>query len=308
MSTHESADRLITALRDWGCEVRAYQPDGQPWWSHTTPGDWHPAGVIHHHTTGPKTMLTNGVGQSDTLQVLRNGRTGLPGPLCHGAPAMVPDTHRAQVWLIGWGNVNHAGAGSSRVLDQVKTGTYAGRDPGTDDTDGNPWFWGLEYMHPGDSTAWPDALLEVGHRAACAFGEFSGWTPATVPGRQAEHREWTSRKIDRSWMGNVRRAVTAIMEGQDMALTKDDAAKVWDADVIPAPENAPDLATNPTWRADHALGRVVARCEQLRTTQIEQKAALAALTAKVDAIAVGGVDVSLLAHAVVDLMSTRLES
>ena len=282
MSTRESADRLVTALRDWGCEVRAWQPDGQPWWSHTTPGEWHPEGVIHHHTTGPKTMLTNGVGQDTTLRVLRNGRPGLPGPLCHGAPAMIPDTHRARVWLIGWGNVNHAGVGSSRVLDQIRVGTYAGRPPGTDDTDGNPWFWGLEYMHPGDSTAWPNALLEAGHRAACAFGEFSGWAPGTVPGRQAEHREWTSRKIDRSWTGNVRHAVTAIMEGHDMALTDDELARIADAVWRAIQIGQADKAT-PSERVVHTV-RVV---DRLEIAQAAQAVKLDALTAAVDALRTG---------------------
>ena len=264
----QAAARMVEALEDWGCHVRAYEPDGRDWWRHTTPGEWRPEGVMHHHTTGTAKILTDKLTQEVTLNLLRKGRPGLPGPLCHGAPAMVPATGTARVWLIGWGNVNHAGAGSSRVLGQVKAGTYAGREPGPDDTDGNPWFWGLEYLHPGDATTWPDALLEQGHRAACALGDFSGWDRSTWPGRQAEHREWTSRKIDRSWRGDVHAAVRrTLTEGTDMALTDTEiqriAEAVWRWDQITAPSREPSPATNPTWQPRSFLPRLLDGLDEL---------------------------------------------
>jgi hypothetical protein len=45
------------------------------------------------------------------------------------------------------------------------------------------------------------------------------------------------------------------------ALVQAEVAKVWDADVIPV--KTPDVATNPTWQADNALGHVFDRCEQI---------------------------------------------
>lgn len=220
--------RAVEAMRDWGVDVRLYEPDGVDWWRHTTPGGFTPVGVMHHHTTGPRSLLTSADSIKATLRLLRNGREGLPGPLCHSAPAMVPGTSRACVWMVGWGNVNHAGVGSSRTLSLVKRAVYDGRPPVVDDIDGNPWYFGLEYLHPGDSTRWPDALLDAGHRTGIALCEAFG-LPGAHAGRQVEHREHTARKIDRSWQGDLRAAVKAIMEA-DMALTGTDALKVWQTD------------------------------------------------------------------------------
>lgn len=209
--------QLVTALKDWGVTVKAYEPDGEPWYSHTTPGGWSPVGVMHHHTAGSAKLLTTAATQEQMLNLLRNGRTDVPGPLCHLAPAMIPGTSEVCAWLIGWGNVNHAGMGSSTTLSRVRVGEYAGQAPGSDDTDGNPFFWGFEYLHPGDSTPWPDALLEVGHRAACAICEAQGWSVPAWPGSNIEHREWTRRKIDRSWAGDLRSAIRDTIEEGKMA-------------------------------------------------------------------------------------------
>jgi hypothetical protein len=145
---------------------------------------------------------------------------------------MIPGTSDARVWLVGWGNVNHGGMGSSRTLNAVRVGKYAGAAPGADDIDANPWYWGMEYMHPGNTTTpWPDALLEVGHRSACAICEAQGWSVPSWPGSNVEHRESTRRKIDRSWAGDLRKAIRDTIEGgKDMALS--DADKRWITDLV----------------------------------------------------------------------------
>jgi hypothetical protein len=294
---------MVEALRDWGCDVRPYEPDGQPWWDHTTEGAWHPAGVMHHHTTGPRSILSDTGAVAATLKVLRRGRPGLPGPLCHAAPAMIPGTNRARVWMIGWANTNHAGTGSSRTLGLIRDGRYDGQKPGADDTEGNPWFFGLEYCHPGDATRWPDALLEQGHRAGAALCEFMGHPRTEWAGRQCEHKEWTVRKVDRSWKGDVRRAVTKIIQArgeEDMSLTDAEIKRVvdamkaglFDADVVPAALPAPPEATpaNPTWQVDNTLGHLLGGVRELvdrplpeghddlRAVIDEQTAALTTLT------------------------------
>ena len=275
--TAQAAHRLTEALHDWGCQTRAWEPDGRAWWAHTTPGDWHPEGVMHHHTASGRNVLDNPGAQEATVSLLRRGRPGLPGPLCHLEPSMAGGTGQARIWLVGWGNVNHAGLGSSRVLDQVQHARFDG--PGGDgDTDGNPWFWGLEYLHPGDRTAWPDPLLEAGHRAACAIGEFTGWAKSSWPGRNVEHREWTRRKVDRSWRGNLRRAVLTVIErGADVALTDADvdriAAAVWRGLKI----GSVDQAT-PSARLVHVVRQVDAQAAELAAVKTE----LAALRAAQD--------------------------
>jgi hypothetical protein len=318
---------LAQALADWGCDPTPFEPDGKPWSSHTTPGEWHPAGVLHHHTTGPAKILTDRSTITATLRLLRSGRPGLPGPLCHLAPAMVPGEHDARVWLIGWGNCNHAGLGDQRVVDHVRAGDYAGRPGTAEDADGNPTFWGLEYLHPGDATAWPDELLDVGHRAACAIAEAQGWDPKSWPGRMAEHRDFTDRKIDRSWTGDVRTAVADTRdEGKPVTLKA-----MLDEDVIDNPDWRADSRTNPNvtyrtqmreqWASVHAaevaakaawsdaqkaaaFGKVHA--DQMNNV-IGQLSSLVAvvtdLKTRLDALQSGAVDTGALAAAVADLLT-----
>jgi hypothetical protein len=79
-------------------------------------------------------------------------------------------------------------------------------------------------------------------------------------------------------------------------------ADVWKADVInasPPPYNNTDWDTNKTWTAGYALSTTA-----LTTRKIEAK--VDALTAKVDALTVGGVDMDDLATKVADLLAARL--
>jgi hypothetical protein len=218
---------LVEALKDWGVDAVPWEPDGQPWHAHTTAGGWAPIGVLHHHTTGPAEVLTSTAWVTATLKVLRDGRKNLVGPLCHLAPAMNPATGKARVWLIGWGNTNHAGMGCSDIDALVRRGVYTPRKPGPDDADGNPLYWGLEYVHPGGSTPWPDALLDAGHRAAAAICDAEGWHRDSWGGSQIEHRQRTARKPDRSWTGSVQDAVHALALGiTPTTTTQEDAMAV----------------------------------------------------------------------------------
>jgi hypothetical protein len=277
----------VEALRDWGVEVRAYEPDGVPWHRHTTPGAWHPKGIMHHHTAGTSKLFTSEATQKAMLRILRRGRPGLPGPLCHLSPAMIPGTTRARVWLVGAGNVNHAGMGSSAVLSAVRVGKYRGAHPGRDETDGNPYFWGLEYMHPGTRVTWPDALLEAGHRAACAICQAQGWSKANWPGSNIEHREWTGRKIDRSWTGDLRAAIRATtQEGTHVALTDADVRRIWLGVKVIENANEPHPDAAPDWTPGDAMGRADTKLDNLRTQLGAQATAITKLAGHVAAVSV----------------------
>lgn len=246
---------LVEALADWGCDPTPYEPDGKPWHTKTTPGGWEPVGIINHHTAiGTKLPVTERA-QSAQLRDLRVGGPKLPGPKCHLSPALVPgDTGRARVWLVGWGNVNHAGKGWRPVLDAVRAATYDGT-PAPADTektgrDGNPFFWGLEYQHPGIAgVEWPDALLDVGHRANAAICEAMGWPRQEWQHRVLEHREWTRRKSDRSWTGSVRDAVALLAEEGPMPSAEEIAKAVWTFRV-------PNLQPQGTMAAQTAISQV----------------------------------------------------
>lgn len=193
-------------MRDWGVDFR---PWGENWASRTTPGGWDPIGVAHHHTAGSGVLLhdggTLGPSQRSMLQLLAIGRdldgNGSPdGPLCQLAPTFLGRGKKAAVFGIGWGNCNHAGYIDNDVARALRAGSFdGGGRGGAEQVDGNSILYGLEYLHPGDGTPWPDELLDAGHRTAAALCEAHGWDRRNWPGSNAEHRELTTRKIDRSW-------------------------------------------------------------------------------------------------------------
>ena len=212
-----NAATLVEAIRDWGVDFRPYRPD---WATQTTAGGWDPVGIGHHHTAGSGVLdhePGGGIGprQRSMLELLRNGRSDLDGPLCHFAPLYV-GRGKLVVYGIGMGNTNHAGYIGARVAEQLRKGKFKGVDAsgrGREDVDGNSMLYGLEYLHPGDGTPWPDELLEAGHRTAAAICDAHGWKRDNWAGSNAEHRELTARKVDRSWPGwgdGMRAAITEL--------------------------------------------------------------------------------------------------
>ena len=96
----------------------------------------------------------------------------------------------------------------------------------------------------------------------------------------------------------------ALAKGQSVPEEDDmpTPADVWKADVInasPPPYNNTDWDTNKTWTAGYALSTAV-----ITGRKVEAK--VDALTAKVDALAVGGVDMDVLAAKVANLLAARL--
>ena len=222
MSRITPAD-AVEALKDWGVD---FQPWGDNWSQQTTAGGWDPIGITHHHTGGSGVLAHDhgslGSSQRSMLNLLRVGRSDLDGPLCHLAPTFLGAGKKARVFGIGWGNCNHAGYIDNDVARALRAGSYSGGlRGGSETTDGNSILYGFEYLHPGDSTPWPDELLEAGHRASAAISEAHGWAPAHWAGSNAEHRELTTRKVDRSWTGwgdGMRRQIKLLAEqGKDPA-------------------------------------------------------------------------------------------
>ncbi|GAB2912483.1 hypothetical protein GCM10022245_54420 [Streptomyces mayteni] len=181
MATPLSADRLLKALRDEGVKVVEYKS----WRTHNrnSAGPWGPVhGVMIHHT------VTSGTDSSVAL--CYNGRSDLPGPLCHGVIAKDGTVH-----LVGHGRANHAGRGDGDVLAAViaERGLPADNEA---DTDGNPHFYGFECVNLGDNKdPWPAAQVEAIVRASAALCRTHGWGKdgdTSVIG----HLEWQPGKID----------------------------------------------------------------------------------------------------------------
>lgn len=180
-------DEFVGALRAEGLTVNTTD-----WWNldarenayldvHAR-GLWTPGGIINHHT-GPYRRL------AAILALLEHGRADLAGPLTQTAGD--PD---GVIHMIAWGAANHAGPGDQDVLYAV---TRDLPSPSPDDTPddrigGGRWFLGNEWIHPGDSTPWPDVQYDAMVRFNAAVCRLEGWTAR----RAIFHKTWTRRKKD----------------------------------------------------------------------------------------------------------------
>ncbi|MFD3804957.1 N-acetylmuramoyl-L-alanine amidase [Streptomyces sp. NPDC058611] len=178
MAAPMSADRFLTSLRAEGLTV----VEVGAWRTHhrNHKGPWGPVhGVMIHHT------VTRGTAR--TVALCRDGRSDLPGPLCHGVIAKDGRVH-----LVGYGRANHAGSGDSDVLAAVIAEKRLPPDHDAN-TDGNRHFYGFECENLGDGEdPWPAAQLDAIARTAAAVCRFHGWTARSVIG----HLEWQPGKVD----------------------------------------------------------------------------------------------------------------
>jgi hypothetical protein len=181
MATPLTADQIVKALRAEGLTVHEYKS----WRTHNRnhKGAWGPVnGVMLHHTVTSNT--------ADTIDLCYDGRSDLPGPLCHG----VIDK-KGEVWLVGNGRANHAGSGDLDVLNAVIAESYATRPPAPNqqNSDGNVRFYGFECINLGNGKdPWPDAQVQAMVKASAALLRAHKWGAKSAIG----HLEWTSQKID----------------------------------------------------------------------------------------------------------------
>ncbi|MEU3709275.1 peptidoglycan-binding protein [Streptomyces catenulae] len=178
MATPLTASDLLKALRDEGLTVH----EVRDWRTHNrnAKGAWGPLnGVMIHHTATK--------GTDDSVALCYEGRSDLPGPLCHG----VIDK-KGEVHLVGNGRANHAGLGDGDVLRAVVRETRPPRDNASD-TDGNPHFYGFECINLGDGDdPWPEEQIRAIVRASAALCRAHGWGERSVIG----HLEWQPGKVD----------------------------------------------------------------------------------------------------------------
>jgi len=189
---------VLAALQDYGFRVGStlILLDG---WETRGKAIFNPRGSVNHHTAGAAT------GVLPSLNVLVNGRTGLPGPLCNCALDRLD-----RLWLIAAGGANHAGLGGWSGLS------------------GNASVWGLEVEHVG-TTAEPvgPAKWDAMHRFHAAVADYSGFSPAQV----CQHFEWApTRKVDfvKSITDGAqfRRNVANVSPGGDDDMSAEDVAAI----------------------------------------------------------------------------------
>ena len=171
---------LLSVFRECGIDVVDRSVPPRP------DQTFRPIGIMMHHTASG----------SDSAQVLRRGRPGLPGPL---APVLIARDGTVTV-ICGVGGVcNHAGPGRGGVLEAVRNRrplTSADTAWGMpDDTAGNAFFYGIEIENTGTGEVYTAECMASARRVVTALLEHHRWDVAAVIG----HSEWTRRKIDPSF-------------------------------------------------------------------------------------------------------------
>lgn len=175
-----------------------------------------PTGIMQHHTTNPVPYPVDQLAGADQGRIKCNINTKPDGT----------------IWLVAYEACNYSsGAGSSKVLKEVKAGTPPtanANDRGlVDDLNGNPWFFNFENDHKGDGSAIPQAQLDAIILASQVVAKHFGITEKNT----ISHAEWTARKIDPYWNGDDR-CIEAIRSGM--------------AGTVPIPPEPPDPAPTPT--------------------------------------------------------------
>lgn len=173
-------------------------------------------GIVAHHTATP----SSAAGVYPSLNVVTNGRSDLPGPLCNLGLG-----RDGTVYVVAAGLAYHAGGGAGF---------------GWPANDANNCTLGIEAEYCGYGT-WPAPMLDAYPRLCAALAKHYGFTTGKIAG----HLEWApTRKIDPSnWpggMNSLRTAVQAHING-----TEDDMTPEQDATLKQA-------------AADAALGRYFA--------------------------------------------------
>ena len=178
MATPPSAAVFAGILRDEGVTI----VEVGEWATHNrnSRGAWGPVhGVMIHHT------VTRGT--ANTVRIVKDGYTALPGPLCHGMIAKDGTVH-----LVGYGRANHAGLGDPDVLSAI----IAENSPPVDNeatVDGNRAFYGFECENMGDNEdPWPEAQTEAIVKVITAICRHHGWNARSA----LRHLDWQPGKVD----------------------------------------------------------------------------------------------------------------
>ena len=179
---------LPKILRDAGLkveEIEGWRERGRP----ASTGGFAPVGVLCHHTA-----TTKATSDTNVIRLLVNGRSDLPGPLCHLGLG-----RDGTVYVIAAGNANHAGKAKA-------SGTVAAGD-------GNSLYIGIEAFNDGVGEPWPKAQYDAYVLlAATLCREFTHNSAATVRG----HKETSvTGKVDPTFdMHRFREAVGVLLVGQ----------------------------------------------------------------------------------------------
>lgn len=188
MATPLTADQMLARLKTEGLTVHEHTG----WRTHNrdsaTGKTFGPViGVLIHHTAG-----------HNDRELCFNGRSDLPGPLCH---AWLGKTDG--LWMIGHGRTNHAGSVDLDVLNALRAETSPLPKDDQANADGNDVLYGLEIENLGkDGDPYPAGQYRAAVLWAAALCRAHGWSEKSVAG----HKEVQPGKVDPSFDMDVFRA------------------------------------------------------------------------------------------------------
>lgn len=188
MATPLTADQILAKLRAEGLTVHEHTG----WRTHNreaaTGKVFGPViGVLIHHTAG-----------HNDKELCYNGRSDLPGPLCHSWLGKTDG-----LWMIGHGRANHAGLVDLDVLNALRAETSPLPHDDQANADGNDCLYGLEIENLGDGKdPYPADQYRAAVLWAAALCRAHGWTERSVAG----HKEVQPGKVDPSFDMDVFRA------------------------------------------------------------------------------------------------------
>ncbi|MEU1275345.1 N-acetylmuramoyl-L-alanine amidase [Streptomyces sp. NPDC005799] len=187
MATPLTATQMLAALKAEGLTVHEHAS----WKTHNRDGatgkTFGPViGVLIHHTAG-----------HNDKEICYNGRSDLPGPLCHAWLGKADG-----LWMIANGRANHAGLVDLDVLNALRAEASPLPHDDQANADGNDVLYGLEIENLGTGKdPYPDAQYRQAVLWAAAICRAHGWTEKSVAG----HKEVQPGKIDPSFdMDNFR--------------------------------------------------------------------------------------------------------
>jgi N-acetylmuramoyl-L-alanine amidase len=164
------------------------------------PGMLDLAGFMLHHDV-------SGAGQlrEVTTRRIHEGRPDLAGPLANLHVPRNEDPDRSTIIVTALGRAHDSGTGDPRVLAAVRNDAFA---PAPNDRkeipgsrkDGTPFFLDVEVANTGTGEEYQPGQIHATIVAAAAVCAHFGWNPRT---RVKHHREWTRRKIDMSYHGDL---------------------------------------------------------------------------------------------------------
>lgn len=213
-----TATEIRTAFRTWAVPFR----ERSGWTTRSNSGHWvidgsatHVTGVMYHHTG-------DGASDSVTENLLVNGRSDLPGPLCN---FMAADD--GYIVCIAQGSANHAGKGDPDTLRLVQDDAMPldrevqpnQHSSSAGSVAGNGRYYGWESAYGG--TADPDPNVKQ-HRATLLSMAAILWALDRIDtsgarwsgGSMLGHREWTDWKPDPQHvnLATARRTINSLLK------------------------------------------------------------------------------------------------